>query len=174
MKTIVCFILTFFFVHSVFPQSKTYKTYVSAKWGYSIEYQTTFSPKEATGRNVDFKVADSNGNSIIVVVKKLLPQEEKVTVDDLLSIPASTWENNLQLPNVKVIKKGIVYVGNQKGMFLHYTSKDLTKNYTLYYTNYFFYYKGYNYTLTGTCEIDNLSKMQPVFFRAFDSFIFPK
>jgi len=174
MRTIILLTLTVLLGHSAFAQSKSYKTYVSSKWGYSIEYQTTFVPKEATGRNVDFKVVDPNGNSIVVVVKKLLPQEEKVTVDDLLSIPASTWENNLQLPNVKVIKKGIVYVGNQKGMFLHYTSKDLTKNYTLYYTNYFFYYKGYNYTLTGTCEIDNLSKMQPVFFRAFDSFIFPK
>lgn len=158
----------------VLSQTKSYKTYVSNKWGYSIEYQTTFSPKEITGRNIDFKVSDSNGNSIIVVVKKLMPQEEKVTIDDLLSIPASTWENNLQLPNVKVIKKGVVYVDNQKGMFLHYTSEDLVKNYTLYYTNYFFYYKGYNYTLTATCDINKLSNMQPIFFRAMDSFVFPK
>lgn len=158
----------------VSSQTKSYKTYLSDKYGYSIEYQTSFSPKEITGRNIDFKVADSNGNSIIVVVKKLMPQEEKVTVDDLLSIPASTWESNMQLPNVKVIKKGFVYVNNQKGMFMHYTSEDLVKNYTLYYTNYFFYYKGYNFTFTGTCDINDLSKMQPIFFRAFDSFIFPK
>ncbi|MBN1182370.1 MAG: hypothetical protein JXB49_08800 [Bacteroidales bacterium] len=168
----IVFLLTL--SQSVLAQPKSYKIYVSSKWGYSIEYQTIFSPREATGRNVDFKVGDSIGNSIIVIVKKLMPHEEKVTVDDLLSIPTSTWENNLQLPNVKVIKKGIVYVDNKKGMFLHYTSKDLVKNYTLYYTNYFFYYKGYNYTLTGTCDINNLNKMQPVFFRAFDSFIFPK
>lgn len=156
------------------PQSKSYKNYVSEKWGYSIEYQTTFSHKEATGRNVDFKVADARGNSVIVVVKKLLPQEEKVTIDDLLSIPASTWENNLQLPNVKVIKKGVVFVDNQKGMFLHYTSEDLVKDYTLYYTNYFFYYKGNNFTLTATCDINNLAQMQSTFFRAMDSFKFPK
>ncbi len=173
MRTIVLLTLAVLLGHSAFAQSKSYKTYVSSKWGYSIEYQTTFVPKEATGRNVDFKVVDPNGNSIVIVVKKLLPHEENVTVDDLLEIPASTWENNLQLPNVKVIKKGIVYVGNKKGMFMHYTSKDLVDNYTIYYTNYFFYYKGYNYTLTGTCGLDNLSKMQPVFFRAFDSLILP-
>jgi hypothetical protein len=169
--SIVIFLSLNLFVSS---QTKSYKTYNSNKYGYSIEYQTTFSPKEITGRNIDFKVGNLNGNSIIVVVKKLTPQEEKVTIDDLLTIPASTWENNMQLPNVKVIKKGIVYVDSQKGMFMHYTSEDLVKNYRLYYTNYFFYYKGYNYTLTGTCDINDLNKMQPIFFRAFDSFTFPK
>lgn len=158
----------------VSSQTKSYKTYVSDKYGYSIEYQTSFSPKEATGRNVDFKVVDSDGNSIVIVVKKLMPQEEKTTIDDVYSIPLGTWEANMQLPNVKAIKKGFVFVDNQKGMFLHYTSEDLVKNYTLYYTNYFFYFKGYNYTLTATCEINNLAKMQSIFFRAFDSFVFPK
>jgi len=157
-----------------FSQTKSYKTFVSERYSYSIEHQTSFSQKEITGKNIDFKVADSKGNSIIVVVKKLMPHEEKATIDDILSIPASTWEDNLQLPNVKVIKKGVVYVDNQKGMFMHYTSEDLVKNYTLYYTNYFFYYKGYNYTLTATCDINNLAQMQSTFFRAMDSFVFPK
>ena len=173
MKTITI-ILLLSLCQFVLSQTKTYKTYVSEKYGYTIEYQTTFSIKEKTGRNIDFKVADSNGSSIIIVVKKLMPQEEKTTIDDILSIPSSFWENNSQLPNVKVIKKAFVYVNNQKGMFLHLTSEDLVEHYTLYYTTYIFLYRGYNYTLTATCDINNLNSMQTVIFRAFDSFTFAK
>ncbi len=146
----------------------------SPKYLYSIEIPKGFSQMEIIGKNVDLKYGDEKGNSIIVIVKKLLPQEQAMTANDLLNIPNSYWETNLQLPNVKIKKKGKVSVDYQDGMFLHYTSKHDSESYTLYYTNYLFIFNGYQYCLTATCEDTDLAKMQPIFFRALQSFTFPK
>ncbi len=150
-----------------------YKTYKSPKYGYAIEHQTAFKTQNIIGSNIDYKVADPNGNSIIVIVKNL-NSNARVTSEDLLNIPNSNWEANLQLPNVKIIKKGKAYVDGEDGMFLHYTSKDISKGYTLYYTNYMFVVGGYLFTLTATCDLDNLARMQPIFFRSLQSFDFPR
>jgi hypothetical protein len=151
----------------------SYHTYLSLRYSYSIEYSSSFAKQSIIGKNIDFKVADREGNSIIVVVKKLLTQEEDMTITDILNIPSSSWEANVQLPNVKVIKKGEVSVDSRKGMFLHYTSKDIDSPMTLYHTNYFFLFEGYLYNLSATCDINDISKMQPIFFRALQSFTFP-
>jgi len=171
MKKILILVLTLSF-QLTFAQ-KTYQTYTSSNYNYSIEYRSDFIKRDIIGKNIDFKVADDNGNSIIVIVKKLLPQERNMTTDDMLNIPNEYWEANLQLPKVKVIKKGIVYVDSIKGMFLHYSSTELDDSYTLYYTNYFFVVSGYLYHITATCDLVDLSKMQPIFFRALHSFTFP-
>lgn len=146
--------------------------YKSPKYSYSIEIPKGFISKDYIGKNVDFKYFDAKGNSIVIVVKRLLPKEEGLNIDDLLEIPNSDWEANLQMTNLVVKKKGIVYLDNQKGMFLHYTAKDDTKNYTIYYTNYFFIYNKHMYVLTAACEDTDLVEMGATFFRALQSFKF--
>lgn len=158
--------------HLSFSQN-TYQTHTSLKYQYSIEFPNTFIKQNIIGANIDFKVANNKGNSIIIIVKKLLSQEVNMTTNDILKIPSESWENNLQLPQVKVIKKGVVSVDSREGMFLHYTSTDYGNSITSYHTNYLFIFKGYLYNLTATCDIKDLSKMQPVFFRALQSFTFP-
>lgn len=171
MKKITLLILMLTF-HLAYAQN-SYRSYKSLKYNYSIEYPNSFTKKNIIGKNIDFKVVDSNGNSIIVVVKKLLGQGEKLTINDILKIPSASWESNLQLPNVKVVKKGKVSVDGQLGMFLFYTSKDINDPITLYYMNYFFIFNEYIYNLTATCNIKDISHMQPIFFRALQSFTFP-
>jgi len=105
---------------------------------------------------------------------KRIPADQKMTIDDLHKISNETFEINSQLPNVKVIKRGVVSVDNHQGMFLHYTSTELDGSMTLYYTNYYLIHGSYIYLLTATCKIKDMSKMQPVFYRALESFKFPK
>lgn len=148
-----------------------FNNFKSSKYGYTIEYPTDFSFKEATGRNVDFKVVNPNGSSIITVVRELPYEERNLTASDLLLIPNEQWEQSLPLPNVTVLKKGKCTTNQGKGMFIHYTSKNMgTDAYTLYYMNYMFIHNGYIYTVTTACDVNDLALMQAKFFRALESF----
>jgi hypothetical protein len=173
MKIFIIFLLTVS-VQVGFSQTRTYSTYYSNTYKYSIEYPSSFTQKEIIGKNVDFKVIDGSGNNIVIAVQKLPPQESQAKVDDLLEIPESTFETNSQLPNVDLLKRGIVYVDNVRGVFQHFTSKGYTDSYASHFISYTCIFKGYVYNLTATCDLKDLAQMQPVFFRAFQSFSFPK
>lgn len=169
MKRVIS-ISIFLLLNILLFATTTYKIFKSTKYKYSIEYPSNFIKKEAKGKNIDFKVADDKtGNSIVIVVKALLPYEKNTTIYDYIKPPNEYIEQAIQLPNVKIEKKGICQTEDgRKGAYLHYTSKEI--NYTLFFMNYTFIEKGIVYVVTATCNENQKSAMQPIFFRTLQSF----
>ena len=142
----------------------------SAKYSYTIEIPKGFYIMPLYGKNSDFHYVNERGNSIVIVVKKLMPEEVNATADDLLAIPNEEWEKNLEGPKLKVDRKGKVTVDNHVGMFLYYN--DIGVETPLYYTTYSFIDNGYYYNLLGTCKLNQVDEMRLIFFRTFQSLKF--
>lgn len=173
MKThfIIILSITLLF-QSVFSQTTKYNEYNSSKYGYFIEYPPNFNQMNATGKNVDFKVVDKNGYSIVIVVKPGQKEIIQATID----MSNSDWEKRFQMPDAKIVKKIPIWLDGQKGVAIHVKAKNGFESdaKTMYYTNYMFVYKENLYVLTATCDINDLFSMQATFFRTLESFTFPK
>lgn len=65
-KLLIIFLTLTFYV--AFTQN-SYLIYSSSKYYYTIEYSSSFVKRNIIGKNIDFKVVDNKGNSILVVVK---------------------------------------------------------------------------------------------------------
>ena len=59
-----------FFILMFYNFSIAQTNWKSKKYDYQVEIPNGFQTKSATGANVDFKVVDKYGNSIVIVVKK--------------------------------------------------------------------------------------------------------
>ena len=105
----------------------------SAKYGYTIELPKGFSERIAKGKNVDLKLVNNVGNSIVIVVKMMPPEQQNYDVYDMANISSKDWEIGLSegLPNPKFIKSGKSYLDGKKTYWYHYTSKDETEPYTI-------------------------------------------
>lgn len=170
MKIKLVILLLLFSVYSF--SKETYTKHKSSKYGYTIEYPSTFIKKEAKGKHIDLKVVNKKGYSIIVIVNTLLPQEKKLTISDLLKIPDIEWEQSIQMPNMKIVKKGKCLTDQgREGVFLNYTEIGIEANAVkLYHMNYIFLKDGLIYNVNATCDVSNISTMQSVFFRTLQSF----
>lgn len=144
----------------------------SPKYSYSIEIPKGYSQEKIVGKNVDLKYVNDKGYSIVLVVKKL-PQNEKASIDDMLSLSDDFWIKMSPYSDMKIIKKGIVFVDNTKGFFMSYTAKEEIDKDPLYYNNYMFIKNGVIYTLTTTCKQEDIYDMRSVFFRVSNSLKFP-
>lgn len=144
----------------------------SPKYSYSIEIPKGYSQEEITGKNVDLKYVNDKGYSIVLVVKKI-PENEKFSIDDMLEVSDDFWIKILPYSEIKIIKKGTVFVDNTKGLFISYTAKEFIDKEPLYYSNYMFLKNGVIYTLTATCKQDDIYNMRSVFFRVSNSIKFP-
>lgn len=144
----------------------------SPKYSYSIEIPKGYSQEEIVGKNVDLKYVNNKGYSIVLVVKKL-PKNEKGSIDDMMSLSDDFWINMMPYSDMKIIKKGNVFVDNTKGFFMSYTAKEVIDKEPLYYNNYVFIKNGVIYTLTTTCKPEDIYDMRSVFFRVSNSLKFP-
>lgn len=144
----------------------------SPKYSYSIEIPKGYGQEEIVGKNVDLKYVNDKGYSIVLVVKKL-PQNEKASIDDMLSLSDDFWIKMSPYSEMKIIKKGTVFVDNTKGFFMSYTAKEVIDKQPLYYSNYMFIKNGVIYTLTANCKKDDIYNMRSVFFRVSNSLKFP-
>ncbi len=159
---------------------KLFSTYInsfelyhkSPKYSYSIEIPKGYSQEKIVGKNVDLKYVNDKGYSIVLVVKKL-PQNEKASIDDMLALSDDFWIKMSPYSDMKIIKKGTVFVDNTKGFFMSYTAKEIIDKDPLYYNNYMFIKNGVIYTLTTTCKQEDIYDMRSVFFRVSNSLKFP-
>jgi len=144
----------------------------SPKYSYSIEIPKGYSQQEIVGKNVDLKYVNDKGYSIILVVKKL-PQDAKGSIDDMSTVSNDTWIKMSPFSEMKIIKKGSLFVDNTKGFFISYTAKEVIDKEPLYYNNYMFIKNSVIYTLTTTCKQEDIYDMRSVFFRVSNSLKFP-
>ena len=147
--------------------------YKSKKYGYTMELPTGYEITTAIGEHIDLKTKNKDGNSIIVLLKKLPKESLNITAQDMLKMTGEQWETSLNeyLPNPQFIKKGAAIVDGKNGYFIHYTSQKSTEP-KLYHMEYCVFYNGLQYLLTFTCEDQATDHNMPYFFRALRSFKF--
>lgn len=169
MKKLSIIILLFASICKVSGQA----TYKSAAYGYSMELPDNYTIEKAIGEHIDLKAKNKDGNSIIVLLKKLPKESLNITADDMLKMTGEQWETSLNeyLPNPKFIKKGAAIVDGKNGYFIHYTSQKSTEP-KLYHMEYCVFYNGFQYLLTFTCEDQATDHNMPYFSRALRSFKF--
>jgi hypothetical protein len=145
----------------------------STNYGYQIEIPISYVKAQATGKNVDFKVVDQFGNSIIIVVKKLPIDALNSSVYELAEITNIEWEQSLSefLPNPKFVKSGKSKLDNKEAFWIHYTSQALYEE-SVIHINYMVFFRGLQYTITATCDLNDLDKNMPTFMRAIQSIAF--
>jgi hypothetical protein len=111
--------------------------WTSKKYGYKVEIPKGFKVKQATGSNVDFKVGNNDGNSIVIVVKKIPIEYKSQSLYQVLGNLedyANYWKQgaNEIFNSPKLIKYGKTKINNYDAFWLDYT----TDNDTYYYKNY--------------------------------------
>ncbi len=144
----------------------------SQKYGYSIQIPEGYNRQKIIGANVDLKYVNKHGGSVIMVVKKA-PNAKAPTIEDLLLLPDSFWLKRFPYPEMKIIKKGKVFVDNTNGFFFTYIAKGSDQKIFYFYHNYIFLKNGYIYTLTTSCQKSQVSDMRPLFFKVSHSLKFP-
>jgi hypothetical protein len=128
-------IFIFLVLNFNFANSQT--IWKSNKYNYQVEIPKGFQIKQATGANVDFKVGNIYGNSIVIVVKKLPIEYKNQTIYQVLGSLddfANDWiDGSKEIFNTpKLIKYGKTKINNYDAFWLDYT----TDNDTYYYKNY--------------------------------------
>jgi len=157
-----------------FQMSKVYcQNFKSAIYKYQIEIPKNYNLKEATGKNIDFKAVNKLGSSVIIVVKQLPKESQNYSAKEMSETPKEELEKLLSeyLPNPKFIKSGLSKLGKEEAFWFHYTSNQANEP-KMYHINYSSNVKGYIYTLTCTCLLNQLDNNMPTFIRAIKSFKF--
>ena len=126
-----------FFILMFYNFSIAQTNWKSKKYDYQVEIPNGFQTKSATGANVDFKVVDKYGNSIVIVVKKIPAEYKNKSIVDILGSPEESVNYWKQVANEifntpKLIKYGKTIISNKQAYWMDYT----TDNDTYYYKNY--------------------------------------
>jgi len=139
--------------------------WVSKKYAYQVEIPEGFKTVQATGVNVDFKAVNS-GNSIIIVVKKLPKEDEKLTIwqglgdlDEYVHVFQTSLEEFSNSP--KIIKYGKTKINNKDAFWIDYTSD----NGTYYYKNYSLKKGQYILSITFFSDTHNWNYYSAIWFR---------
>lgn len=165
---VILLILICFQINQVFSQN-----FKSPKYSYQIEIPKNYNLKEATGKNVDFKVKNSLGSSVIIVVKKLPNELHNYSAKDMNETPKEELEKSLSeyMPNPKFIKSGLSKLGTEDAFWYHYTSNQGNEP-KMYHINYCTCVKGFIYVLTCSCLQKDLDSNMPTFIRVVQTFKF--
>jgi hypothetical protein len=132
MKPIIFIFLAFNFN---FANSQT--IWKSNKYNYQVEIPKGFKIIQATGANVDFKVGNITGNSIVIVVKKIPAEYKNYTIHEILGDLdgyANYWKQGADetFNTPKLMKYGKTKINNYDAYWIDYT----TDNDSYYYKNY--------------------------------------
>lgn len=128
--------------------------YTSKKFKYSIQIPKGWEIKDETYTiNIDLKLIDGNGNSIIIKVE---PLSEKVdeSAYEIFSIYSNREIEQMlgaNTPNPKIVKRGKIKIDNVEWVYFHFTSKESNENTTLLHKQYSAFYNMKLYSITMTC-----------------------
>lgn len=134
------------------------KNYISPNYGYSIVIPEGFKIERASVKNIDLKMINDKGQSILVNVSHRLPQEYSITAHDYT---AQFLENSIRPnnPGFKIIKWGKIYLSGERTFLIYYTnSSENIKAIECY-----IYYKDSAYVLTATSNMNDFSAYEKVF-----------
>ena len=144
-----------------------FNTIYGNKANYSISIPQNYYSKEAIGANVDLKFINSEGASIITVVRNL---PFKISEKDIASLNLSSDQEFIDqlestgLQNIRLIKKGLIKINGVTSYFSYYRDSEL------YYHSITQFRKGKILNLTYTCEYFKREIYMPYIFRVVNSF----
>lgn len=143
------------------------------KSDYYIEIPQSFTKESTTGLNVDMKVSDKNGASIIVVLINFPVEYSRYSIWDILGNLDSYMkefeeDGNEYMTNPRVLKYGKTTMG---GMDTFWYDHTISNPYT--------YFKTYQtkrgrivYTITFACPYSSIDNYSSIWFRVKNSFKF--
>ncbi len=142
------------------------KNWKSIKYNYQVEIPKGFQIIEALGKNVDFKVGDQFGNSVVIVVKEFPPEYKNKTIKEILGSAkdnANYWEEgaNEFFETPKLLKYGDTKICNYDAFWMDYT----TDNGSYYYKNYCVKKGKLYFVITLTSTIKNWNYNSVIYFR---------
>lgn len=167
MKKILTFILLFLLVSNSSLYSQViFRLIQGSKANYSISIPNNYYLKESIGANVDLKYVNSEGASIITVIRNL---PEGVIESDInqMSVPSDQEIINIHesngLENISIIKRGFIIINGVRSYITYYRSTDL------YYHSITQFRKGKIILLTYTCEFSKKDLYMPYIYRVVNS-----
>ena len=139
---------------------------IGKKANYSLDVPGNYFSKSAIGANVDIKYINSEGASIITVVKSL-PSDVRESDIKHMNDP-SEYEfveemESMGLQNISLIKRGFLVVNGVKSHFAYYRDNDL------YYHSITQFKNRKILNLTYTCEYRSRDLYMPYIFRVVNS-----
>lgn len=155
---------------NAFSQTK----FTSTKYNYSFIIPDGWHVKDKIfNPDVDAKIVDGKGNSLIVSIKTF-PTTTKLTAkQQMKSTTNQEMEEqfNAVYGNAKVIKRGSVFVGLKECYYIHLLTP-FQDGLQLYHKN-FYYSEGYRILSIDACSIETyLDETTPAFALMIDTFKF--
>lgn len=124
-RSILTFVLSFWALSSLIAQTE-FARVSGKKATYSIEIPDNFTYKPPIGKNIDLNYLDNQGNSINTVVMDLPPGIKDGDVSKVyMEITENEYAQGLEsmgLTNVKVIKRGTIYINDIESFHYQYTT----------------------------------------------------
>lgn len=119
--------LVVFFYFSLFTFNLngqvSFKKINGIKANYSITIPENYSSKATIGLNVDFKYVNSDGASIVSLIKKIDKNLGDYELNELVEIDEIEFKNQLEstgLENLKINKRGFIEIDQRKTFYTIY------------------------------------------------------
>lgn len=149
------------------PDSKlTTESYISPKYGYSINIPLRFSFEEPIGRNIDLRLANENGCSFTVNVSERLNEEYSINAHDY----SQQFMESIMRPshpNFKIHQSEKVIIDGEKAFMYTYSNNDgLTA------IGCYIFHGDKVYLLTGTSPTKYFDSNRDTFSNSIKSLIF--
>lgn len=166
------FILIFFYFSNIilFQDCVTaqikFQTVSGNKGNYTLDIPPNYYLKESIGANIDLKFVNSDGASIITVVKKLpvgLAENFINAFNEVSDQQLVDQYESSGLENISILKRGFITINNVNSYFIYYTDG------VLYHHSIFQWKNGINLNFTYTCEYKNKALFMPYIFRVVNS-----
>jgi hypothetical protein len=144
----------------------SFKKVQGNKANYSLTIPPDYFSREAIGANVDLKYADSEGASIVTVVKSLPSGVRESDIEQMALLSNQEVVDQLEsmgMQNITIIKRGFIVINGVRSYFSYYRDIDL------YYHTITQFRKGKIITLTCTCDNNRRSSYMPYIFRVVNS-----
>ncbi|MCW3108270.1 MAG: hypothetical protein JWQ09_2776 [Segetibacter sp.] len=159
-------LLTFILLTACLYAQVSFKTVYGKKANYSITIPSNYIVKEAIGANVDMKYVNSEGASIVTVVKTLPAEIKESDIEQMNLQTNQEFKDGLEatgLQNVTVIKRGLMDINGVRTSYAYYRDSEL------YYHSIMQFRKGKLINLTYTCENAKRETYMPYVFRVVNS-----
>lgn len=150
-----------------YAQTTGSKSFKSSKYGYSINIPIGFERATATGKNIDLKLINNDGTSILINVTKRTTEEYSITAHDY-SKEMLEREYKQSAPNLSISKAEKNYISGEKAFLINYNNlSNGTKAIEIY-----IYKENNAYVFTATCGANLFQTYEPIFLKTFNSFKF--
>jgi hypothetical protein len=138
------------------------------KANYKIEIPVNFIANDAIGKNIDLKYININDGSSIITLIELLPDYiNEEDIPELNKVSEHEIKNSLEsagLLNIKILKKGMIYINGKNSFYKISTCNNETYTYTI--TQ---FKNRKDVSLTFTCGVDRVSYYLPILYRVIHS-----